>query len=56
LIARRPSALLSSRAVSETTALVAGAPERQGTPAAPSERSERTRAFHEDRFLTRARA
>jgi len=56
LIARRPSALLSSRAVSETTALVAGAPERPGTLAAPSERSERTRAFHEDRFLTRARA
>jgi len=56
LIARRPSALLSSRAVSETTALVAGAPERQGTLAASSERSERTRAFHEDRFLTRARA
>src|SRR5207244_120753 len=56
LIARRPSALLSSRAVSETTALVAGAPERHGTPATPSERSERTRAFHEARFLTRARA
>ena len=56
MIARCPSALLSSRAVSETTALVAGAPERQGTPAPPSERSERTRAFHEDRFLTRARA
>jgi len=42
--------------VSETTALVGGAPERPRLFSVRSERTERTRAFHEDRFLTRARA
>ena len=40
----------------ETTALVGGAPPSQGLFAPQPERTERTRAFHEDRFLTRARA
>ncbi len=42
--------------MSETTALAGGAPERQRLFAVRRERTERTRAFHEDRFLTRARA
>ena len=42
--------------MSETTALVGGVPERPRLFSARSERTERTRAFHEDRFLTRARA
>jgi two-component system, NarL family, sensor histidine kinase DegS len=42
--------------VSETTALLGGAPERPRLFSVRSERTERTRAFHEDRFLTRARA
>lgn len=42
--------------MSETTALLEGAPERPRLFSVRSERTERTRAFHEDRFLTRARA
>src|SRR4051812_16799995 len=55
LIARAASALLSSRAVTEPVAL-RGAPARSGLFSGPAERSEKTRAFYEDRFLTRARA
>ncbi len=55
MIARAASALLSSRAVTEPVAL-AGAPARSRLFAGAAERSEKTRAFHEDRFLTRARA
>src|SRR5438105_2526482 len=40
----------------ETGTLVGGAPSRGGLFAGPSERTERSRVFHEDRFLTRARA
>src|SRR5436853_2983565 len=42
--------------MAETGALVGGTPARGGLFAGPSERTERTRAFHEARFLTRARA
>ena len=42
--------------MSETTALLGNAPERQRLFPVRMERTERTRAFHEDRFLTRARA
>src|SRR3989475_8751601 len=42
--------------MAETGALVGGAPARGGLFAGPSERTERSRLFREDRFLTRARA
>src|SRR2546430_10506291 len=42
--------------MAETGALVGGTPARGGLFAGPSERTERSRIFHEDRFLTRARA
>jgi signal transduction histidine kinase len=42
--------------VNETTALAAATSAEGGLFAGPPERSERTRQFHEDRFLTRARA
>lgn len=55
MIARPHGALLSSGAVGETAAAVVSSG-RAGLFRGPDERSERTRAFHEDRFLTRARA
>ena len=42
--------------MAETGALVGGTPARGGLFAGPSERTERSRLFREDRFLTRARA
>src|SRR2546430_732248 len=42
--------------MAESGALVGGAPVRGGLFAGPSERTERSRLFREDRFLTRARA
>src|SRR5947209_13492670 len=42
--------------MAETGALVGSAPARGGLFAGPSERTERSRLFREDRFLTRARA
>src|SRR5438876_10072790 len=42
--------------MAETRALVGGTPARGGLFAGPSERTERSRLFREDRFLTRARA
>src|SRR5919204_4579441 len=40
----------------ETGTLASGAPSRGGLFAGPAERSEKSRIFHEDRFLTRAKA
>src|SRR5438552_14044956 len=42
--------------MAETGALVGGTPARGGLFAGPFERTERSRVFREDRFLTRARA
>jgi len=51
-----PSARCYRRNVGETAAVVGAAPARGGLFPGRAERSEKTQAFHEDRFLTRARA